>query len=388
LSTAHPEEAADGPEAHLLSLLRREHPLLALVATVALFVAFGDTWLADFTNRPLAGFLFTWLFCFIIWGAVHVVRHADHLALLLGEPLGTLILTLSVASIEVVTVAIVMLTGINNPTLGRDTMFAVVMIVMNGLIGLGLLLGGWRYSEQEYNLRGANAYLSVILALAVFGLIMPDFTNTTPGPTFSAGQEAFLIVVCLGLYAVFLLIQTRRHRAYFVSPSAADGSDVAAAEPEAELPGRRSALHHVGMLVLYLAATIYLADQLGESLNHGLDDLGVPSGVGAVLVAILVLAPEGLGAIKAALANQLLRTVNILLGSVLATLALTIPALLAISLYRGIYLVLGLDGPQAVMLALTLLISTVTLASGRSNVLQGAVHLMLFLAYLMLVVWT
>jgi Ca2+:H+ antiporter len=394
LSMATPEATEEiRPAMALLSFIGREYPLLLIAATAVLFLVFGEHWLADFTDLAWAGFLFAWLFCFIIWGAVRVVHHADHLAELLGEPYGTLILTLSVASIEVVTVAIVMLTGANNPTLGRDTMFAVVMIVMNGLIGLGLLLGGWRYREQEYNLRGANAYLSVILALAVFGLLMPDFTRSTAGPTFSVGQQAFLIVMCLGLYAVFLLIQTRRHRAYFLPPAAAiDAVEAPAAEaPAGEAhgapPGRGAILHHAAMLVLYLAATISLADHLGESLNHGLDDLGAPPALGAFVVAVLVLSPEALGAIKAALANQLQRTVNILLGSVLATLALTIPALLLISLRHGVSLVLGLDGPQGLMLALTLLVSTLTLASGRSNVLQGAVHLMLFLAYLMLVVW-
>jgi Ca2+:H+ antiporter len=370
-----------------MSFLRREYPLAIILVTAVLFVIFGHAWLADNVNPALSAIIFAWLFCFIIWGATNVVRHADHLAEQLGEPFGTLILTLSVTSIEIVTVAIVMLTGPDNPTLGRDTMFAVVMIVLNGLIGLGLLLGGWRYREQEYNFRGASAYLSVIFSLAVFGLVMPNFTWSSPGGTFSVQQEFFLGSMCLGLYAVFLAIQTTRHRTYFVAPSdVRDGHETGDGH-EGPVAGH-SWLHHSALLAIYLALVIKLAEDLGHSLNHGLDDLNAPPALGAFVVAVLVLAPEGLGAVRAALANQLQRTVNILLGSVLATLALTFPALLIVSLNRGLSLVLGLDGVQMVMLVLTLLVSAITFASGRSNVLQGAVHLMLFFGYVMLMFWS
>jgi len=373
-----------------MSFVRREYPLFAILVTTILFAVFGHGWLSDYSSPAWSAFLFAWLFCFIIGGAIAVVRHADHLAELLGEPFGTLILTLSVTSIEIMTVAIVMLTGPDNPTLGRDTMFSVVMIVLNGLIGLGLLLGGWRYREQEYNFRGASAYLSVIFSLAVFGLVMPNFTWSTPGGTFSEAQEFFLVAMCLGLYGVFLAIHTTRHRAYFLPPSAnEDRSLAAAADPERHhASGGRSWLHHAILLVVYLGLVIKLAEELGQSLNHGLDDLNAPPALGAFVVAVLVLAPEGLGAVRAALANQLQRTVNILLGSVLATLALTFPALLFISISRGLDLVLGLDSVQMVMLVLTLLVSTITFASGRSNVLQGAVHLMLFFGYVMLMFWS
>jgi len=371
-----------------MSFLRREYPLAIILVTAVLFVLFGHDWLGGIVNPAVAAIVFAWLFCFIIWGATNVVRHADHLADLLGEPFGTLILTLSVTSIEIVTVAIVMLTGPDNPTLGRDTMFAVVMIVLNGLIGLGLLLGGWWYREQEYNFRGASAYLSVIFSLAVFGLVMPNFTWSSPGGTFSVQQEFFLGAMCLGLYGVFLAIQTTRHRTYFVAPSdARDGGHEAGGGHHGPASGH-SWLYHSTLLALYLALVIKLAEDLGHSLNHGLDDLNAPPALGAFVVAVLVLAPEGLGAVHAALANQLQRTVNILLGSVLATLALTFPALLVVSLNRGLSLVLGLDGVQMVMLVLTLLVSAITFASGRSNVLQGAVHLMLFFGYVMLMFWS
>ena len=328
-------------------------------------------------------FLFVWLFAAIIWGAKAVVRHADQLAERLGEPYGTLILTLSVATIEMVTVAQVMLTGAENPTLARDTMFSTVMIVLNGLIGLALLLGGLRYHEQTYNLRGVNSYLGVIVVLSVFGMIMPNFTTTTAGPTFSVGQERFLIVMCLGLYAVFLGIQTTRHRAYFVEEDVAEGDAV---EQPLEVASTQPTWVHAVLLAVYLLLVIFLAENLAIVLNFGIEQLGAPPALGALLVAIMVLTPEGIGALQAAMRNRLQRSINILLGSVLATLALTIPAVLVVGLLSGSSVALGLNGVEGLMLALTLAVSVITLSSGRTNILQGAVHLVLFLAYLMLLV--
>lgn len=358
--------------------------MLAVAAVAVAFAVAGSRWQAILGYPALAGALFVFLFGMIVLGAVSVVRHADHLAAVLGEPYGTLILTLSIASIEIMTIAVVMLTGEPNPTLARDTMFSVVMIVCNGLIGVALLLGGLRYHEQEVNLKGVNAYLSVIVSLAVFGLIMPNYTLTTPGPTFSRGQEVFLIAMCVGLYAVFLAIQTTRHRSFFLHPTQ-DGSG--AGEPLVHDADRRPVRYHVIALVGCLALVIYLTKQLAILLNHGLDVLGAPPALGALLIAVLVLAPEGLGGIKAALANRMQRSINIFLGSVLATLALTIPSVVILGLLQGKSVVLGLEGTEEIMLALTLLVSLITFTSGRTNVLQGAVHVMLFLGYLMLIIW-
>ncbi len=263
-------------------------------------------------------------------------------------------------------------------------MFSVVMIVLNGLIGVALLLGGLRHREQHYNLQGANAYLSVIVALAIFGLVMPDFTESSVGPTFSRGQEGFLILMCLGLYGVFLVIQSTRHRSFFVEV----GDELPApASHGARAASRRSLAYHALLLVANLALVIFLAEHFAVLLDYGLDELHAPPALGAMLVAILVLAPEGLGGIKAAIANRMQRSVNILLGSVLATLSLTIPAVVLIGLAHGSTVVLGLDHTEIVLLMLTLMVSVLTFVSGRTNVLQGAVHLMLFLAYVMLIVW-
>jgi Ca2+:H+ antiporter len=362
---------------------RREAPLLVIGATAALFAVLGHNWLVGQAETLLGGLLFAWLFAVIVLGSGCVVRHADALAAILGEPYGTMILTLAVTSIEIMTIAIVMTTGDPDPTLARDTMFSVVMIVLNGLVGIGLLLGGLRYKEQEYNLQGVNAYLSVIVALSIFGLIMPNLTISTARGTFSRGQEAFLIVMCIGLYAVFLAIQTTRHRAFFVELVKEDLTGLSAGHHA--LIGVRSTPYHTLLIIVYLALVIYLAEQLAVLLDHGIDVLGAPPALGALAVALLVLAPEGMAGIRAALANRMQRAVNILLGSALATLALTIPAVVIIGLMQGTSVVLGLAPVEEALLALTLLVSMLTFASGRTNVLQGAVHMMLFLSYLMLI---
>jgi Ca2+:H+ antiporter len=263
-------------------------------------------------------------------------------------------------------------------------MFSVVMLCLNGLIGASLILGALKYKEQDYNLRGANAYLSVIVSLAVFGLVVPNFTFTTPGPTFSGPQEGFLVVMCIGLYTVFLAIQTTRHRAFFVEHGEKVDDDDVVPGPARDWGVVRL---HVAFLVVYLALSLYLVEKLAVLLDHGLDELGAPPAFGALIVAALVLAPEGLSGIQAALANRMQRAVNILLGSALATLALTIPAVVMIGFYHHTTVVLGLDAIEQAMLLLTLFVSSITYTSGRTNVLQGAVHIMLLLAYLMLIIW-
>ena len=230
--------------------------LLALAVTAGLFFAFHTAWLGDLSQPLWVLTLFVWLFLVIIWGATAVVHQAERLAEFLGEPFGTLILTLSVASIEVMIIAMVMITGNDNPALARDTMFSVTMIVLNGLVGLTLLVGGWRYHEQEYNLRGVNAYLSLTLVLAVFILILPTFVVSTVGPTYNTPQEAFLILMCLGLYGVFLAVQTTRHRGYFLHPGTGAAADAG------RTAGDGSALRAAGLLVAHLALVIYLTENL------------------------------------------------------------------------------------------------------------------------------
>jgi Ca2+:H+ antiporter len=256
--------------------------------------------------------------------------------------------------------------------MARDSMFAVVMIVLNGMVGVALLLGGLRHREQTYNLQGAQAFLAVIVPIAVLGLVLPNFTRSQPGPSYSSMHAIFLIIMSVGLYAVFLAIQNVRHREYFIDP--ASGADSGGSNGE-----------HFAFLIVYLLPLVVLSKKLAIPIDHGIRVLNAPSALGGFLVAVLILSPESLGATRAAMSNQLQRAVNILLGSVLATISLTIPAVLVIGFMTGRTIVLGLEPANMILLVLTLGLSTLTFASVRTNVLLGAVHLLLFVAYVMMI---
>jgi Ca2+:H+ antiporter len=360
--------------------IRSEFALFIGFGTVAIFWGTGSR-LVEIIAHPVALIVvFLWLFVIILWSAVSVVRHADCLAVRLGEPYGTLILTLSAITIEVVMISTAMLHGENNPTLGRDAIFSVVMIALNGFVGLSLLIGGLRHREQYYNLLGVNSYLNVIMTLAVLGLVLPNFTTTTSGPTFSITQEIFLIVVSLLLYAIFLVIQTMRHSGYFMESEEA----ILAVSSAHHSPRVQSTAFHASMLLLYLVVVILLAEKFAIPLDNSIEQFGMPQEFGGAMIAALVLTPEGIGAIQATLRNQLQRSINILLGSVLATIGLTIPAILTISLITKRPVTLGVQSGNLPLLLLTLAVSVVTFTSRRTNILQGCVHLLLFAVFVLL----
>ncbi len=363
------------------ALLRREFPLLISGLSMAAFMLFGKSWLADLSSPAWYAFMLAWLLAVILMSAFAIVRHAESLALILGEPLGTLVLTLSIIGVEVMMISAVMLSGDGNPTMARDTMNAVIMILLGGMAGLALLLGGLKHQEQSYNLQGAQAFLALIIPLAVLGLIIPDFTVTTVNDTLSPFQSVFLSIMSLGIYGIFLAVQTSRHSAYFIAPH--DGSSQAD-DVMHDVHETHSIAHHAVLLVLYILPMVILAKQLAKPLEFGTDVLGAPEVLSGFLVAILILAPEAMSAVKAAMRNQLQRSVNILLGSVLATIGLTIPAVLIIGLFTGNTIVLGLSPVNAVLLVLLLSVSTITFSNSRTNVLLGAVHLLIFSAYVML----
>ena len=363
------------------SFFRTEFSLVISLATVAIFLGAGSRLVENIAHPFWLGFVFFWLLGVVLWSAMSVVRHADCLAIKCGEPYGTLILTLAAISIEVMVISAAMLHGANNPTLARDAMFAVIMIALNGLVGLSLLLGGLRHREQQYNLQGANSYLNTIMALAVLGLILPNFTTSMSGPRFSWPQEIFLVVTSVGLYAIFLLIQTMRHSQYFIG-----SQDVALTpHPAHDQLQMRSTAYHSTMLFVYLIAVVLLAEKFAIPLDNGIEHFGVPQAFGGAVVAALVLAPEALSAINATLSNQLQRSVNILLGSVLATIGLTIPAVLTIGFVTKRSVALGVEGGNFPLLLLTLAVSVVTFSSGRTNILQGCIHLLLFAVFLLLI---
>lgn len=337
-------------------------------------------------SQPLwFAFILAWLFFVILASAFAVVRHAESLAVIFGEPSGTLILTLSAITIEVMMISAVMLTGESKPALARDTMFAVLMIILNGMVGLSLLVGGLRYHEQHYNFYGANAFLGLLVPLAVLGLVMPNYTASSAGPTLSPFQSVFLAVMCIGLYGIFVGSQTLRYREYFVAPDASREDAAKEVGHHHENMEIHSTPYHGVLLVLYLVPIALLAKQFAVPLDYGVGVIGAPQALGGLLVALVILSPEAISAVRAAITNQMQRAINILLGTALSTIGLTIPAVLTIGLVTGKTIDLGLEVVEMIMLLLTLAVSTLTFSGSRTNFVQGAIHLLLFFAYLTLI---
>ena len=327
------------------------------------------------------GITFAAFFVGALLAAIFATHHAEHLAQRFGEPYGTLMLTLSAISLEIATVVTVMLHNADNPAFGRDTMFSVVMIVLNGIIGVALLVGGIRHHEQIYNLRGAKAFLSLLIPLATLALIWPDFTISSGVGTLSLVQKLFLLVMSLLLYAAFLVIQTRTHTSFFVAEDEVGTLD----QPPLRADPPRRWPWHALLLLAYLVLVVLLAKLFAVPLEIGVHRLGLPSALAGFVVAVLVLAPEGIAAIRAARVNQMQRAMNVGLGTALSTIALTVPAVLLIDLILGRTAVLGLSPANITMLVLTFGVSILTLGSGRTNAMQGLVHLLLFLSYVVLI---
>ena len=364
--------------------LLQEWPLLVNLVTALVFLLYGQGLLANLAHPARFTLILGWLLLIILTSIFAVVRHAESLAEKLGEPLGTLVLTLSVTGIEVMIIIATMLTGNGSPTLARDAMFAVIMIGLNGTVGLTLLIGGLKYKEQDYNLQGATSFLAVILPLAVIGLVLPNYTISGRDQTFSTVQAAFLIIVSVALYVVFLTIQIGRHRTYFrTARPTAEAED--AKRKRRIVHEVHSFPYHVLLLLAYMGPLVILTQHLAVPIDFTIRVLGAPVALAGFLIAVLILAPESLAAVRAALANDLQRSVNILLGSVLATIGLTIPVVLTFGLLFHKQIILGLEPIDVTMLSLTLVLSTMTFSSSRTNVLLGAVHLLLFFAYLLLI---
>ncbi len=305
------------------------------------------------------------------------VYHAEVVAHRTGEPFGTLVLALAVTLIEAALIVSVMIAAPEKSAdLARDTVFAAVMIVCNGIVGACLLWGGARHHEQGFQILGASAALAVLAALTTLTLILPNVATSVPGPVFSTSQLVFDAIVSLVLYGSFVFVQTVRHRGYFL-PVETDGEAA-----EAPPPSNRTALVSAGILVAALVAIVGLAKTLNPVVELGVAVLGVPKAVVGIVIAALVLLPEGLAALRAARANRLQTSLNLALGSSLATIGLTIPAVAVVSIALNQPLELGLNAKDQVLLALTLLLSVITLGTGRTTVLQGIVHLVIFAVFL------
>jgi Ca2+:H+ antiporter len=361
--------------------------LAAAWASVAAFLLFGDTALG-LLGAPLPSLLvFVWLLGIIIWSSFGVVHEAEDLAERLGEPYGTLILTLSIVIIEVALVGAVMLGAKGAPTLGRDTMFAVLMIVLNGVVGIGLLIGGLRHFQQRYNLKGASSYLAVIIPLTVIPLFLPNFTTSTPDGTLTSFQAIAFSIFTVALYGAFLALQTGRHSMFFREPDE-DGKPIPAVNEEEEPVSPSSAgevLPRVGLLLANILPIVILSKSLAAVLDFGIAKLGAPAALGGILIGMVVFTPECIAALRAITSNQLQRAVNLCLGAAASTLGMTVPAVLLIGVFTGQPVVLGLSATNMVIAAMTLLLSTLTFTGTRTTMLEGAVHLAVFFVFLVLV---
>jgi Ca2+:H+ antiporter len=318
----------------------------------------------------------------LIAAVISAVHQAEVIAHKTGEPLGTVVLAVSVTIIEVALIVSIMLSaGPDGALIARDSVFAAIMIVMNGVIGVSILLGCCRHRVLSFRLEGVNSSLAVLIALTVLTLIIPNFTTTTSGPTFSNGQLVFAGVLSFVLYGIFIFVQTIRHRDYFLLPNEAE---LIEPKSHAPIPSNTKTFVSVILLLISLIAVVLLAKALSPSIELAIDTMGAPRAVVGIAIALLVLLPEGVAATRAAIDNRLQTSLNLSIGSALACIGLTIPAVAFVSIVFDMPLSLGVDTLGMIFLGLTFLLSILTIAIGRATLLQGAVHLVVFASYLFL----
>ncbi len=306
------------------------------------------------------------------------VHHAEVVAHRVGEPYGTLVLAVAVTVIEVALIVSLMLAGGEATTaLARDTVFAAVMIILNGIVGLCLLTGGSRHREQSFGLYGVSASLATLAAISMLTLVLPNYTTSVPGPFYSPKQLGFIAIVSLVLYGTFVLVQAVRHRGYFL-PAEGEGDETVHAVP----PTNKATVASGALLVACLVAVVLLAKKLSPSVESAVAAMGAPKALVGIIIAAVVLLPEGVAAVRAANANRLQTSLNLALGSALASIGLTIPTVAIVSLLTGWTLTLGVDVKSSVLLVLSLFVASLSLGTGRTTVLQGTVHLVLFAVYL------
>ena len=346
-------------------------PLGALAVAMAKFAHLID---------PEQGVIVVVAAVFLLGAVFSAVHHAEVVAVKVGEPFGSILLAVAVTVIEVALIVSMMASATNgNTALARDTVFSAVLIVLNGVVGMCLLVGGARYREQTFKTEGTASALSVLATLAVLTMVLPNFTVTKLGPQYSPIQLVFIGVLSLILYAVFIFVQSIRHRDYFL-PDAVDGLEADEVEPPSAWITALSAV----LLPLSLIGVVLLAKTLSPAIEASVEAAGLPTTFIGVVIAALVLLPEGFAAVIAARANRIQTSLNLALGSAIASIGLTIPVVAAVSLYLGQELTVGLGMEEMALLLLTLFVSSLTLANGRATILQGAVHLVIFGVFLLL----
>jgi len=353
--------------------MRFARRLWTIGAPLAAFALVMATW-----GRPLSWLVLAVIAAALIAAVFVAVHHAEVVAHRVGEPFGTLVLALAITVIETsLLVSMMVAGGPGAEEIARDTLFATVMIICNGVIGLCLLVGSLRHHVVEFRVDGTSPALSVLAALTAMTLVLPSLTTTAPGPEYSRGQLIFAGVMSLVLYSVFVFVQTVRHRDYFLPVGLAD-------EEHASVPTSAAALTSLALLFLSLVAVVGLSKTLSPAIGAAVQAASAPAAVVGIVIALLVLLPETFAALRAAARNRMQTSLNLALGSALASIGLTIPAVAAAATVLGQPLALGLSPKETALLAITLLISAVTLVGGRATVLQGAVHLVIFLAFLFL----
>ncbi|WP_329459402.1 calcium:proton antiporter [Streptomyces sp. NBC_01497] len=375
----------------LRSLLSRWTVAVPVVAFVALLLSWG--------RKGLPGFAVALVALCLAGAVLAAVHHAEVVAHRVGEPFGSLVLAVAVTLIEVALIVTLMIDGgARSHALARDTVFAAVMITTNGIVGLCLLIGALRRRVAVFSAEGASAALTTVGTLAALGLVLPTFTTSTPGPRFSGSQLTFAAITSLALYALFVTVQTVRHREYFLPvddegrPYEAGGgrnADDEADEEEAGhggRPTRRAALLSLVVLLLALVAVVGDAKAVSPTIESGVESAGLPQAVVGVIIALLVLLPETLSALRAARRDHIQTSLNLAYGSAIASIGLTIPAIALATVFIKGPLVLGLNPTHMVLLALTLVVSALTVLPGRATLLQGGVHLVLCAAFIFLAV--
>ncbi len=333
-------------------------------------------------GRELPGWVVVLVTAILAGSVLAAVHHAEVVAHRVGEPFGSLVLAVAVTVIEVALIVTLMLDGGDkSATLARDTVFAAVMITVNGILGLSLLVGSLRHGTAVFNSEGTGAALATVATLATLSLVLPTFTTSKPGPEFSTVQLTFAAVSSLILYALFVATQTIRHRDYFL-PIVKQNEPASPEQEHAEAPSTRTALISLGLLGLALVGVVGLAKGVSPTIESGVDAAGLPHSVVGVIIALLVLLPETIAAVRASRRNQVQTSMNLALGSAMASIGLTIPAVALASLWLPGPLVLGLGNTHMVLLALTMVVGALTVVPGRATPLQGGVHLVLLAAYL------
>jgi Ca2+:H+ antiporter len=312
----------------------------------------------------------------LIGSVLAAVHHAEVIAHRVGEPFGTLVLAIAVTVIEVALIVSLMIAGKGKDSgLARDTVFAAVMIILTGMIGLSILAGGIKHKEQAFGLQGVSSALTVLVSISVLTMILPNYTESTPGPAYNNSQLIFVAVVTLILYGTFIVVQNIRHRDHFLEGDEGDHDDE-------KKPTTRGALLSLSFLLICLGAVVLIAKTLSPSLEKGVEAAGAPKSAVGVIIAIVILLPEGLAAVKAARNNKLQKALNLSLGSSLASIGLTIPAVAFVSIITGLPLSLGIDAKSTVLFVLSLIIIMLSLSTGKTTVLQGMVLLVIFSVYL------